>query len=360
MKKRIDVLDGLRGIAVLMVFLSHTAARDSALASFLDFKGIGHIGVYLFFTLSAFLLGLGVFSKPLDSNNIKAFFIKRTLRIIPLYYIVVSGVFLFQRYNQSYSPRYLHIDEGLKGYLQHLIFYRGDGVFWSIVSEMQFYLLVPLIAFILIKFERKGVIFLGIIAFFNFVIYLAKYAGLSDIILYFSPNTLERGTFIDIFLPGIILSYYLRKKREVIEQYEPKIHRAANYLFIGGGLITLILVSNNFLGFNQPFYEFRFFSLLFGLAFSTITLSLYLGNPLMNNFFSSGLLRFIGRVGFTYYLIHMGVFEALNQTELSPQVKFFLSFGIISGISWISFMIIEKPSIKLAYRLIDKLKLRSA
>jgi peptidoglycan/LPS O-acetylase OafA/YrhL len=273
-KKRIDVLDGLRGVAVLLVFLSHTSGRDSGLASFLDFKGMGHIGVYLFFTLSAFLLGLGVFSKPLDSKNIKAFFIKRTLRIIPLYYLVVTGVFLFQYYNQSYSPKYLHIDEGFNGYLQHLAFYRGDGVFWSIVSEMQFYVLVPLIAYIILKFEKKGMIFLSILAIFNFVIYLAKYAGLSDIILYFSPNTLERGTFIDIFLPGIILSYYLRKKREVIMKYEKQIHKAANLLFIGGGLLTFILVSHNFLGFNQPFYEFRFFSLIFGLAFSTITLSL--------------------------------------------------------------------------------------
>lgn len=320
---------------------------------------MGHIGVYLFFTLSAFLLGLGVFSKPLDAKHIKAFFIKRTLRIIPLYYLVISGVFLFQYYNRSYSPKYLHIDEGFKGYLQHLAFYRGDGVFWSIVSEMQFYLLVPLIAFIILKFQKKGLIFLAIVAVFNFMIYLAKYAGLSDIILYLSPNTLERGTFIDIFLPGIILSYYLRKKREVIMNYEPKIHKAANYLFIGGGLLTLILVSHNFLGFNQPFYEFRFFSLIFGLAFSTITLSLYLGNPLMNSFFSSGLLRFIGRVGFSYYLLHMAVFETLNQTDLSSPIKFFLSFGIISSISWISFTMIEKPSIKLAYGLIDKFKLRS-
>ena len=53
---RIAGLDGLRGVAVLIVILSHMSIRDMYLAPGLDFSGIGKSGVYLFFVLSAMLL----------------------------------------------------------------------------------------------------------------------------------------------------------------------------------------------------------------------------------------------------------------------------------------------------------------
>lgn len=355
--KRIDVLDGLRGMAVMIVFLSHTAGRDQALSPILDFKGIGHIGVYLFFTLSAFLLGLGILSKPLNSKNIKAFFIKRSLRIIPLYYTVVTGVYLYQQYSDTYSPRYLYVSNGFKGYLEHLVFYRGDGIFWSIVSEIQFYLIVPILAWILLRLKRKGIYLLIGLAVINFILYLSKYAQLNDYILYISPNTLGRGTFIDIFLPGLIVAYFVVFQLNIIEKYSRRIHQLASILLIGGGLLTLILVSDNFLGFNQLFYEFRFFSLFFGVAFSLITLSMYIGNPWLNQFFRNRLLRLIGKVGFSFYLLHMVVFQIINTFDIASPIKFFISFVSILILSMTTFQIIEKNSINWSYRLINRLGL---
>jgi len=46
--KHIVVLDGMRGLAVFFVFMSHTSGRGMALASWLNFHGIGLVGVYLF------------------------------------------------------------------------------------------------------------------------------------------------------------------------------------------------------------------------------------------------------------------------------------------------------------------------
>jgi peptidoglycan/LPS O-acetylase OafA/YrhL len=355
--KRIDVLDGLRGLAVLIVFLSHTSGREQSLSSFLQFLGIGHIGVYLFFTLSAFLLGKGLFSKPFSSNTISAFFIKRILRIAPLYYLVVSGVFFTQVIFNSYSPRYLYVSNGIQGYIEHLFFYRGDGVFWSIVSEMQFYLIVPLMGWLLMKQGRKGIVILSILASLNFILYLMKYAGISDYINYVSPNTLHRGTFIDIFIPGLIAAYFVQFKAEFLEKKQTLIHKLANTLLLGGGTLTLILVSKNFLGFNRPFYEFRFFSLLFGVSFSIIVVSLYMKNSLLERIFKLRLLRFIGKIGFSFYLLHLAVFELINKTNLDPSLKFFMSFLTVSGISYISYTLIEQPSIRLSYWLINKLKL---
>src|SRR6218665_2303652 len=51
-------LDGIRGTAALIVLLSHTSLAGQTLAPWLNFGGTGHVGVYLFFVLSAYLVTL--------------------------------------------------------------------------------------------------------------------------------------------------------------------------------------------------------------------------------------------------------------------------------------------------------------
>ena len=55
-KFQLDSLDGLRGLAALMVFLSHTSNEGIYFSSSFNFSGIGKSGVFLFFVLSSFLL----------------------------------------------------------------------------------------------------------------------------------------------------------------------------------------------------------------------------------------------------------------------------------------------------------------
>src|SRR5947209_6904169 len=75
-------LDGLRGLAILMVVSFHYN-----LAPFL-----GGVGVDLFFVLSGFLLGGTLLDKREASNYFKAFYTRRVCRIFPLYFL---SLFLF-------------------------------------------------------------------------------------------------------------------------------------------------------------------------------------------------------------------------------------------------------------------------
>lgn len=313
----------------------------------------------MFFTLSAFLLSIGILSKPFSFNGVKAFFIKRLLRIAPLYYLVVSGVFFIQIIYDSYSPRYLHISNGFKGYLEHLYFIRGDGIFWSIVSEIQFYFVVPIIGWFLIRFKQRAVFVLFLIAFLNFILYIMKYANIIDYLHYFSPNTLQRGTFIDVFIPGLIAAYLVQSKEEFLKRNKVTIHLLANFLLLFGGLLTLVLVSENFLGFNRPFYHFRFLSLLFAMSFSLIIISLYMSNNFLNLLFKNSFLQLIGKIGFSFYLTHMAIFEIVNKISLHNSLKFFISFTLLVIVSFILYNTIEKPSIRLSYWIIKKLKLET-
>lgn len=160
---RIPALDGVRGLAILLVILfHHTLMRQETLFDrvYVNLARLGWSGVDLFFVLSGFLItGLLVDSKG-GPHYYRNFYIRRTLRILPLYY-----AFLF--YTLRVAP-WLWPDTGLAAmsreavagggeawywlYLPNILFAR-DGNFghsnlavtWSLAIEEQFYLVWPLV-----------------------------------------------------------------------------------------------------------------------------------------------------------------------------------------------------------------------
>src|SRR5258706_6395060 len=88
-KEHIRSLDGLRGIAVIMVLLSHSSNNEIYFHKALAFNGIGKGGVYLFYVLSAYLLdkqiSLALINKKADSFFWRRYFLRRILRIYPLF-----------------------------------------------------------------------------------------------------------------------------------------------------------------------------------------------------------------------------------------------------------------------------------
>ncbi len=89
----IKSLDGLRGLAVLLVLLSHMSNAQMHLLPFLDFSGLGKAGVYLFFSLSAFLLTWQALKQAQQAPDPKywlAYLLRRALRIYPLYALALT------------------------------------------------------------------------------------------------------------------------------------------------------------------------------------------------------------------------------------------------------------------------------
>ena len=90
MNKHIPELDGLRAFAILLVLASHTSQITESVAA----AKMGWIGVDLFFVLSGFLITgilLDTSEKPRYFQN---FYVRRSLRIWPLYYGLVLFVYL--------------------------------------------------------------------------------------------------------------------------------------------------------------------------------------------------------------------------------------------------------------------------
>jgi peptidoglycan/LPS O-acetylase OafA/YrhL len=163
-KKHLPELDGLRGIAVLMVMAFHfflfggIKTHNRLEAAFVTVIGAGWSGVDLFFVLSGFLITGILFDSRQRPGFFRTFYSRRIFRIFPLYYaFLVLSFFLFPRLDASgtFEPMPLSDQLWMWSYLSNVrIALKGWGAvtpplrhFWSLAIEEQFYILWPWIVF---------------------------------------------------------------------------------------------------------------------------------------------------------------------------------------------------------------------
>lgn len=175
-------LDGLRFFAFFVVFMFHcyygTPTEMSGNVVYLALQRIwenGDLGVNCFFVLSGFLITyLLLYEERQNSRiNLKNFYVRRILRIWPLYYATfVFGYFIFQylirlvgaQVTETANPWYYVFFAGNFNSIVH-----GDpvsgtlSVLWSIAIEEQFYLCWPLLLMLFRK--NRPLIFAMIILF---------------------------------------------------------------------------------------------------------------------------------------------------------------------------------------------------
>ncbi len=153
--ERIPALDGIRGLAIIWVVLHNTTDALPAtlhgvshLLAFLVHPG--WIGVQLFFALSGFLITGSLLDSQSAANYFGAFYARRALRILPLYYAVLI-LFLVVAPELHFGPSWpsARLKEQLSLWLFTVNWTHaapsGFGHFWSLAIEEQFYLFWPLI-----------------------------------------------------------------------------------------------------------------------------------------------------------------------------------------------------------------------
>ena len=149
-------LDGLRGIAVLLVVLFHY-----------DYLAVGWIGVQIFFVISGFLItSILVNDKQLKFNFfLKRFYWRRTLRIFPLYFgylLLLTVIFLITRQPDLFAKDWFFLFSYTYNYSWLQLPFSGTRAyshFWSLAVEEQFYLFWPPIVYFLSRQSlRKTII----------------------------------------------------------------------------------------------------------------------------------------------------------------------------------------------------------
>jgi peptidoglycan/LPS O-acetylase OafA/YrhL len=165
-QRRFLALDGLRGVAVLLVLLAH--GSQDLLPKTFAFNG-GWLGVTVFFVLSGFLITHLLLEERARTGRISLanFYARRALRIWPLYFMVLGAyAFVLPLFDQStFNSIYVSADnpdfgryrDSLLAYpffLQNYLVDHSDvglglRVFWSLAVEEHFYLLWPLLVVVL-------------------------------------------------------------------------------------------------------------------------------------------------------------------------------------------------------------------
>lgn len=154
MQRRIPQLDAVRGLAILVVMV-HNLSPKYPLLHLEQLFGNGWMGVDLFFVLSGFLItGILVDTKRSESY-FKNFYVRRCLRIWPLYYSLLLFMFVVIRFlNPSQFHAVLEQSSpwwAFPLFLQNFLLPISTnaagplGVTWSLAIEEQFYLLWPLV-----------------------------------------------------------------------------------------------------------------------------------------------------------------------------------------------------------------------
>ncbi|MHB8233233.1 MAG: acyltransferase family protein [Solirubrobacteraceae bacterium] len=139
-------LDGVRGLAALMVFFHHVCFTSIPAGHWSwpvrllrAISGQGSYGVDLFFVLSGFLItSLLLEARPRPAYY-RDFYWKRALRILPLYMLCLLGVLLLV----PGSRDFVILSAFFLANFAHVLHVQGTGPFWTLAIEEQFYLLWP-------------------------------------------------------------------------------------------------------------------------------------------------------------------------------------------------------------------------
>ena len=337
-------LDGIRAMAALMVIFFHFFSGVSSNNSFvLLLKKIsifGQTGVSLFFVLSGFLITRILLEAKNKANYFSSFYVRRILRIIPLYYFfliifyfIVPLIFKSQVvslnkqiyywvYMQNFAMTFNWIAE-------------GPLHFWSLAIEEHFYIFWP---FVIYFFNNTKILYA--IAVLVLISFFTRYFLLSNNydVFYFTFSRLDELAL------GALLAIIEMKK-----YYFKLQNRIFSMLLVSTLIISILIWFINNASGNDYLQIFKF--LVLGLAyFAFIGYIITSKNSnLLKKFFQLKIFSFTGRISYGLYVYHPLCFSMFYKFFMFNNI--FLNFICCLLLSFLfattSYYLIEVQFLKL-------------
>ncbi len=348
--QRIPELDGLRGIAIVLVLLRHYIHHPQLL---LLGPQWGWMGVNLFFVLSGFLITSILLRLASQPRALKVFYARRTLRIFPLYFLALlvyfaasagagtpqpaKTVFLYVTFLQAFVPPLIthlqvipHPDWVVMGF----------SVLWSLSVEEYFYVLwAPIVAFT--RAHRRTLFaILGLILF------------LTPWIRFFYPDPKGgQELFIaqmDSLAAGCLVAILWQDHGRI---WRSRIQRRAGWFYgYTAGLLALAIWIDFATGITKRnVLDLRIFNAtdytVLWIAWSLwllVTLAVAGTMGWMPRLLRHPILRWLGRISYCLYVVHYPIYLALRN-YVAHSVALVIALAISLAISFLSWRYFEGP-----------------
>ncbi|MDA1313422.1 MAG: acyltransferase [Acidobacteria bacterium] len=330
--KRFRGLDGLCALSVIIVISAHIHMTEQP---FLWLAGSG--GVAVFFVLSGFLITTLALREEQDSGslNLRAFYIRRSLRIFPAYYYVL-GITALLAYGATDPGHAARWNAAMPYYLLYFNEFAPTANFfhsWSLGLEEKFYLLWPFIAFVGLKARRQWrFILAAAVALFLLVRPLGRFFFLV-------------GDYGYIAI-GCLLALCLHERR-FYDRLSLLARPGWSWLVVTAFVVTHFAVSHRRVESN-PIADFSY-----ALAIALLLTSVVTGNPRCSRPLDWGWLRFVGVRAYGIYLVHLLCVGVAQAVFIEGSGKDWVAWGAYLTSTLLSvacaaalYQFVEKPLIK--------------
>ena len=358
----VPALDGIRGLAVLIVIASHlnVLLRYQAVTPWNNLNRLllgGFLGVDIFFVLSGFLITSLLLMERSNNSRISLsrFYARRALRLLPALYLLLvvdTAIAVFEK--QSFSGQwnetwtsllYLNNWYYVWPWLRHgsVNFESNLGHLWSLAVEEQFYLLWPMVLMLLLKFRRPKVFAPVLITLFIGAIILRRtvlwHNNVNWIVI-----LIRTDARLDSLLIGALLALFYR---HVI------VHKTALKLTAYAALPIFIVTA--YQGPSNSFLYTSGFTLV-AVAILVMILASVEQAWSVSRVLEQSWLRFIGRISYGLYLWHYVVFTFLSKHFfVGPRVfRIFVGLSTTMAITMMSWYLVEQPALRFKNRRFQK------
>jgi peptidoglycan/LPS O-acetylase OafA/YrhL len=363
-KKHLPPLDGLRGLAILLVFFYHYAgglqhtAHSTSMHAFGVIFGLGWSGVDLFFVLSGFLITGILFDTQTDSAYYKKFYVRRSLRIFPVYYIFLAVYGLFAWLHLGGHFHLGHIAFLLYlGYPATLLWPALEHVspsvhfthLWSLCSEEQFYLVWP---WVISKLRTPFLVIGACLAAISVAPALRTFFVLHHLSAWeyaFLPSRMDA-----LAVGGLIAILMRGPGKSLAEKW-------AMPMFVASSLcVAAICMVRRTVQHADGLIGTAGFTFI-AIAYGALLILAIRPGSLLERIFSLPLLRLFGKYSYGMYLFHFPLSEFLSpKREIFISVTHSFAVGSITfilaclivnlGVAAVSFHFIESPIMGLKKR----------
>ena len=356
---RILELDGLRGIAALMVVVFHYVNNQLVTSSvpgagmLSKLTEFGWVGVDLFFVLSGFLIGSILIRNKPSKQYFSTFFVRRVVRIVPNYFLAV-GLFILITNLSFFKDNYFLTSNNVipwwsyfamvhniyMGALQNLG-NQAMSITWSIGIEEQFYIIFPFIIYYL-KDKWLPWVLIACIITAGIVRGMMPHWITGYVLLPCRMDGLALGVLIAWLMQRTDLATFVKRNK---------------FPLIGAMLVNIMFCAITYYKFGDlgP-VKHTLFAFFFAIA-------MLFALTLKNSWYAAALrmkwLTWIGTISYSLYLFHYLTLGVVHQFAGNDEIGIYntadigisiMALAIAIGFSWLVYTVLESRFVNFGKR----------